>query len=241
MGTRRKILEAFQQRGGARRDRTADLLHAMQALSQLSYGPTMWKPRMIAVGLNQRQALIASNLTHRPAGGIGTGFRLRRGASETDRPKPWPMKSFAPLHGRRGVMNLLKSTVAIAAMMACNVHAGTLFKCVSSNGAVSWQSAPCAHGTRIARSVAFTPAPSESAQAPQATMGLASSVRRSSAAGASSRKDSGHRSVTRIPARKADACAQARLHRDTTLERVGLNRKFDLLSRLDAAVRHACR
>src|SRR5690606_28674506 len=29
--------------GGARRDRTADLLHAMQALSQLSYGPTGWK------------------------------------------------------------------------------------------------------------------------------------------------------------------------------------------------------
>ena len=29
------------ERGGARRDRTADLLHAMQALSQLSYGPTM--------------------------------------------------------------------------------------------------------------------------------------------------------------------------------------------------------
>ncbi len=26
--------------GGAKRDRTADLLHAMQALSQLSYGPT---------------------------------------------------------------------------------------------------------------------------------------------------------------------------------------------------------
>src|SRR5574337_678736 len=28
-----------QNPGGARRDRTADLLHAMQALSQLSYGP----------------------------------------------------------------------------------------------------------------------------------------------------------------------------------------------------------
>ena len=27
--------------GGARRDRTADLLHAMQALSQLSYGPIL--------------------------------------------------------------------------------------------------------------------------------------------------------------------------------------------------------
>jgi hypothetical protein len=28
-----------QGSGGARRDRTVDLLHAMQALSQLSYGP----------------------------------------------------------------------------------------------------------------------------------------------------------------------------------------------------------
>ena len=34
-----------QDIGGARRDRTADLLHAMQALSQLSYGPTGWKGR----------------------------------------------------------------------------------------------------------------------------------------------------------------------------------------------------
>ena len=32
--------------GGARRDRTDDLLHAMQALSQLSYGPTR-RPRIL--------------------------------------------------------------------------------------------------------------------------------------------------------------------------------------------------
>ncbi len=29
----------FSELGGARRDRTVDLLHAMQALSQLSYSP----------------------------------------------------------------------------------------------------------------------------------------------------------------------------------------------------------
>ena len=29
--------------GGGKRDRTADLLHAMQALSQLSYTPTVWR------------------------------------------------------------------------------------------------------------------------------------------------------------------------------------------------------
>lgn len=32
--------QLFGRIGGAKRDRTADLLHAMQALSQLSYGPT---------------------------------------------------------------------------------------------------------------------------------------------------------------------------------------------------------
>ncbi len=34
--------------GGAKRDRTADLLHAMQALSQLSYGPDVAENEMIA-------------------------------------------------------------------------------------------------------------------------------------------------------------------------------------------------
>jgi hypothetical protein len=46
MGTGRdqtlKSNQAKSNSGGARRDRTADLLHAMQALSQLSYGPT-WR------------------------------------------------------------------------------------------------------------------------------------------------------------------------------------------------------
>jgi hypothetical protein len=37
-----KTINRSVKSGGARRDRTADLLHAMQALSQLSYGPT-WR------------------------------------------------------------------------------------------------------------------------------------------------------------------------------------------------------
>lgn len=37
--------------GGARRDRTADLLHAMQALSQLSYSPEI-KNRSLMTHLN---------------------------------------------------------------------------------------------------------------------------------------------------------------------------------------------
>jgi hypothetical protein len=43
MGTQAlRSIVGITKAGGARRDRTADLLHAMQALSQLSYGPT-WR------------------------------------------------------------------------------------------------------------------------------------------------------------------------------------------------------
>ena len=42
MGTIDQNNQSQAKSGGARRDRTADLLHAMQALSQLSYGPT-WR------------------------------------------------------------------------------------------------------------------------------------------------------------------------------------------------------
>src|SRR5436190_10949796 len=39
------LASLYRRLGGARRDRTADLLHAMQALSQLSYGP-LNRPRL---------------------------------------------------------------------------------------------------------------------------------------------------------------------------------------------------
>ena len=42
-----KIKRLFLERfGGDKRDRTADLLNAIQALSQLSYTPKFWKKRL---------------------------------------------------------------------------------------------------------------------------------------------------------------------------------------------------
>ena len=46
MGLAEPKLAKRAKAGGARRDRTADLLHAMQALSQLSYGPVTLKHRV---------------------------------------------------------------------------------------------------------------------------------------------------------------------------------------------------
>jgi len=39
--------------GGAERDRTADLMLAKHALSQLSYSPTLWAPARVLVGLGR--------------------------------------------------------------------------------------------------------------------------------------------------------------------------------------------
>ena len=44
MGTLAQLISSF---GGGKRDRTADLLHAMQALSQLSYTPVRRRNRII--------------------------------------------------------------------------------------------------------------------------------------------------------------------------------------------------
>src|SRR5690606_8614013 len=60
MGTE---LGNLQRSGGARRERTADLLHAMQALSQLSYGPTGWKGAHSEGGFGKRQAADRSDVS----------------------------------------------------------------------------------------------------------------------------------------------------------------------------------
>ena len=68
MGTK----TGFQIVGGASRDRTGDLLHAMQALSQLSYGPTRWKKGQKSFSLTN-QGPVAEALTLLL--GVPTGIR----------------------------------------------------------------------------------------------------------------------------------------------------------------------
>lgn len=121
--------------------------------------------------------------------------------------------------------------VATLLLLIGGAHAQTLYKCVAGNGAVSWQSAPCAQGTRMARSVAYTP------ELP-AAVPVSGPVLKSNAR--NGRRASGRRVSMRASRARPDACARAREHRQATLERVGLKRNFDLLSKLDAAVRRAC-
>ena len=58
---------AFEETGGARRNRTADLLNAIQALSQLSYGPG--RRPFLACGSEPRAALALNQA--RETGSLG--------------------------------------------------------------------------------------------------------------------------------------------------------------------------
>ncbi|HEY0502703.1 MAG TPA: DUF4124 domain-containing protein [Lysobacter sp.] len=129
--------------------------------------------------------------------------------------------------------------------LACGgAAAQQVFKCVDGDGAVSYQDAPCAAGSRQARAWQAAPEPPASAERQRE---LAEKQRRdreesaflSHRAGTDGAA-SGH--VARSPAGASpSACEQAKAQRQRKLDDVGLRRTFDLLSRLDEQVRKACR
>ena len=110
------------------------------------------------------------------------------------------------------------------------VSAGTLYRCVGAGGQVSYLATPCAAGQRMDRSIEFAPEPD--------TPVVAASSRQRSG---SSRSMSTPRRGGTVSRPGVDPCLQAKAKREQALERLGLKRTFDDLSRLDAPVRKVCR
>lgn len=125
----------------------------------------------------------------------------------------------------------------LLASLPFSVDAGNLHRCVSPTGAVSYQSAACGSGQRLDRLITYVPEPdSKPATRTRAGRDAAATARYAgSRGGASTHAGSKGRK------KRVDACAQARQERSSSLERLGLRRTFDDLSRLDAVVRDACR
>ena len=124
----------------------------------------------------------------------------------------------------------------VLALMACTPgRAETLYRCVDRHAQVSYQSAACGSGQRTARTIEFEPEPVSPATTakihiPTRTTNLS----RTRSSGYASRTPQGKRK------RGSDVCRAAKNKRQTQLERLGLSRTFDDLSRIDAAVRAAC-
>lgn len=127
---------------------------------------------------------------------------------------------------------------AMPALMAQSIH-----KCVARSGQVSYQSRPCAADARTewARDAAPEPSPSaerRSAMRKEKARRAVESDYLARLAGQRRGRPAGHAIST---SHDPDACEAARRHRDDVLGRVGLERTFELLRRLDDRVARACR
>lgn len=117
---------------------------------------------------------------------------------------------------------------------AFSADAQAIFKCVGSKGAVSYQSTPCTSGATTAKTINYIAMPATSGpRAPYVTPQPASNAYRPTSAYVSPDYDSRAQ-------RKAN-CQYAKDNREATLDRVGLNRTFDLLRQLDENVASACK
>ena len=109
---------------------------------------------------------------------------------------------------------------------------GQLYKCVGASGEVAYQASACGSGQRTVRRIHFEPDPTPSAAGGLAAVKpLHTSTRRSAGA---------RQSPARIQKPRPSACEKAKAKREATLQRLGLKRNFDDLSRIDVAVRAAC-
>ena len=124
----------------------------------------------------------------------------------------------------------------VVALWCTHTNAQSVHKCIAPGGAVSYQSAPCERPSREAANWEAPLDPPPSAQ--RRHVPSSRDVREPGSAHRASRTGSAY-IVPKAP--KPSACEVAKATRDRTLERVGLKRTFDLLSRLDEQVRNACR
>lgn len=121
------------------------------------------------------------------------------------------------------------------ALWSAHATAQSVHKCVAPTGAVSYQSGAC---TGNSREAANWEAPSDPPPSGPPHPSSSKPEGERSLEPRSARADRTHL-VRDAP--KPSACEIAKADRDATLERVGLKRTFDLLSRLDEQVRKACR
>lgn len=131
----------------------------------------------------------------------------------------------------------MRIVLVVCLLLAGPAQAEVVYRCVSPKGAVSFQNDPCPAGTTAHKAVPYTPDREEPPQYRRAR--IEAEMRQRNAQLPSSRA---HAAVMPVQtARHPSACEAAKAHRDSVLKAAGLRRTYDLLSRLDANVREACK
>lgn len=126
--------------------------------------------------------------------------------------------------------------VALLALGAAQPgHAETLNRCIGPQGSVSYQNTACGPGSRLDRTLDYRPDASQ-AVSPESRLYRYQPLYRSYSSRSRNRGRQ-HGATTSTP---SAICSAAKDRRRAELERIGLRRTFDQLSRLDATVREAC-
>ena len=139
---------------------------------------------------------------------------------------------------------LLRCAGLLVALSAASVAgAQTIYTCVDAKGHKTFQNSPCPVGTRIDRARDYDEAPVDPRLAAQTRQ----TQREMDARNRAANQDAVTTQVLVAPRgedardRQRRLCAEARAYRERELERAGLRRTYDLLSRLDRKVFDACK
>ena len=141
----------------------------------------------------------------------------------------------------RGPLRLLGLSALVA--IAPLASAQTIYTCVDAKGHKTFQNSPCPVGTRIDRARDYDEAPVD----PRLEAQTRQTQREMDARNRAASQDAVTSQVVVTPRgedardRQRRLCAEARAYRERELERVGLRRTYDLLSRLDRMVFDACK
>ena len=131
-------------------------------------------------------------------------------------------------------------------MMMVPAAAQQVYKCVSHEGAVSYQSAPCAPTARQEKSWEAKPEPPPTSEEQwrrhyERRRGEADSRYLSRLAGTARSPSRAQGAAIPSSSGSNARCERARRSRDAAYERLGLNRTFEQSSYWDGVVREACR
>ncbi len=117
-------------------------------------------------------------------------------------------------------------------------RAETLYRCVKPNGAVSYQNLSCAPGSRLDRSVDYQPDPAPDPAARPQLFRYRPLYGSRRGTGRSRYRQT---RLTARPSSPSEQCRSAKARRRAELDRIGLSRTYEQLSRTDATVRTVCR
>lgn len=134
----------------------------------------------------------------------------------------------------------------LALALCADAPAQVIYKCVGRDVATSYQSQPCTKDAREARTYEASPEPPPTAEQLRALEQRRARERAESAflsrrAGTDRRAVERSRIVRERAIDSTGACEAAKAARQQALDAVGLKRNYELLSRLDASVRNACK